>query len=367
MGTWPGWCAPAWSTGGSATPGGRKVPVAVEGSEHEMPFDTLLLAVSQHAVFGFFDAGAAGTDPWRLPGVRPGDPGDLAAGGLRRRRRGRARPGLHRPGRRRRQAGGGGDHRRGPAAGGAPPAPRGSAGAAAPAGAPGVAGAGAPHPPRPAGRIRRNDPHLHRRRRPGPRRPAAWTATASAASAWGSAPTWRSSPTPSEPLSIGLPALRVEGGRMVAGAIAPFRVEQRLQVAVLTDFCNECGNCATFCPTAGAPYRDKPRLYLDRADFEAQQDNAFMILGATAIETRAGGETLRVEVEGTVLCATPARPGAPRPGHLGGAGSQRGARGDRRRGAAGSLRRGLRPAGEPGARRCPPSRRRPPPGPWGRS
>ena len=109
----------------------------------------------------------------------------------------------------------------------------------------------------------------------------------------------------SEPLSIGLPSLRVEGGRVVAGASVPFRVEQRLQVAVLTDFCNECGNCATFCPTAGAPYRDKPRLYLDRADFEAQHDNAFMILGATAIETRAAGETHRVEVNGTVLCAMP--------------------------------------------------------------
>jgi putative selenate reductase len=56
-----------------------------------------------------------------------------------------------------------------------------------------------------------------------------------------------------------------------------FVVGQNLQVAVLAGLCNECGNCTTFCPTAGAPYRDKPRLYLNRGEFEAQSDNAFML------------------------------------------------------------------------------------------
>jgi ferredoxin len=76
-------------------------------------------------------------------------------------------------------------------------------------------------------------------------------------------------------------------------------------VAVLTDFCNECGNCATFCPTAGRPYRDKPRLYLDRDDFAAQSDNAFLLLGNGAIEARVAGETHRVEAGETVICTTP--------------------------------------------------------------
>jgi putative selenate reductase len=73
-----------------------------------------------------------------------------------------------------------------------------------------------------------------------------------------------------------------------------FAVAQRFQVAVLTDFCNECGNCQTFCPTRGAPYRDKPRLYLTRAEFEAQSGNAFMILrdgNAWSILARCGGDT----------------------------------------------------------------------------
>jgi putative selenate reductase len=52
---------------------------------------------------------------------------------------------------------------------------------------------------------------------------------------------------------------------------------QRYQVAVIADLCNECGNCTTFCPTAGSPWRDKPRLYLARTAFEAEHDNAFMV------------------------------------------------------------------------------------------
>ncbi len=73
---------------------------------------------------------------------------------------------------------------------------------------------------------------------------------------------------------------------------------QAFQVAVIADLCNECGNCTTFCPTSGQPYRDKPRLYLNRADFEEQQDNAFMVFhenGSWAMEARCNGKTERIE------------------------------------------------------------------------
>ena len=74
---------------------------------------------------------------------------------------------------------------------------------------------------------------------------------------------------------------------------------------MLTDFCNECGNCATFCPTSGEPYRDKPRLYLDRADFEAQQDNAFMLLADGSIEARWAGQTHQLSVDAEVVYRSP--------------------------------------------------------------
>jgi len=74
-------------------------------------------------------------------------------------------------------------------------------------------------------------------------------------------------------------------------------VRQTYQIVVLADLCNECGNCTTFCPTSGEPYRDKPRLYFDRVEFEAQQDNAFMVFSDPwAMEARWGGVTRRIDL-----------------------------------------------------------------------
>ena len=78
------------------------------------------------------------------------------------------------------------------------------------------------------------------------------------------------------------------------------RREQPYQVAVLADLCNECGNCTTFCPTSGAPYRDKPRLYVDRGEFETQDDNAFMIMrhgDSWEMDARVAGRTERIASE----------------------------------------------------------------------
>jgi len=105
----------------------------------------------------------------------------------------------------------------------------------------------------------------------------------------------------STPIATDLPALTVRDGVVVAGETSrPFAAGQRLQIAVLTDFCNECGNCVTACPTSGAPYRDKPRLYLDRADFLSQASNAFMQLGDGVMEGRFAGQTHRITIDGRI-------------------------------------------------------------------
>jgi len=76
------------------------------------------------------------------------------------------------------------------------------------------------------------------------------------------------------------------------------QVRQAYQIVVLADLCNECGNCTTFCPTSGEPYRDKPRLYVDREEFAAQRDNAFMVFSDPwAMEGRWAGVTRRIELE----------------------------------------------------------------------
>jgi NADPH-dependent glutamate synthase beta subunit-like oxidoreductase len=107
------------------------------------------------------------------------------------------------------------------------------------------------------------------------------------------------------PVRAELPALTVQGGAVVAGDVAAFVADQQFQIAVLTDFCNECGNCVTSCPTSGEPYRDKPRLYLNREDFEAEKNNAFMMFGDSVMEARIDGETHRIEVDGHIEYAAP--------------------------------------------------------------
>lgn len=81
--------------------------------------------------------------------------------------------------------------------------------------------------------------------------------------------------------------------------VAQDQPSQEPQIIIFADLCNECGNCVTFCPTAGAPWRDKPRLYFDRADFETADNNAFMLVrrnGNVAIRGRFGGVTTQLTV-----------------------------------------------------------------------
>jgi len=289
---------------GERDAGGRKMPVAVEGSEYEMPFDTLLLAVSQHAVLGFFDGvqpelikgGYLACDPETMETSVPGVyvAGDVAAHG---------------------------------------PASIVQAAADGKRAAAAIIGAALPaRPPhRPPedmaallGRRAHREWRVPVRHTPLSLRSGFAETTysysedearAEAARCLdcdrvcsicvGVCPNLAILTYGSAPMAIDLPVVRVEAGRVVTAGRAPFRVEQCLQVAVLTDFCNECGNCATFCPTAGRPYRDKPRLYLDRADFEGQEDNAFRLLGPEVIEVRASGETIRVEAGEAITCITP--------------------------------------------------------------
>jgi putative selenate reductase len=104
-----------------------------------------------------------------------------------------------------------------------------------------------------------------------------------------------------EPFNLRLPELRLDGDTISVSPGKTYRVQQAFQITVLTDFCNECGNCTTFCPTAGLPYHDKPRLYLDRREFDAQEDNAFMIFRDAdrwSMDARWQGATHHIDLNG---------------------------------------------------------------------
>ena len=70
----------------------------------------------------------------------------------------------------------------------------------------------------------------------------------------------------------------------------------RQQYLVLSELCNECGNCLTFCPENGDPAVIKPRLYLDESRFAAAEGPRFLLDlgsgepgGSAGLTVTAGG------------------------------------------------------------------------------
>jgi putative selenate reductase len=105
-----------------------------------------------------------------------------------------------------------------------------------------------------------------------------------------------------------LPEYAVTADGLKQSGTTSFRIDQPYQIAVLTDFCNECGNCATACPTSGKPYLDKPRLYLDRHEFDGEEHNAFMISDDGDVVTVLGrfdGATHELSINGDIEYRSP--------------------------------------------------------------
>ncbi|KLU60345.1 NADPH-Fe(3+) oxidoreductase subunit beta [Peptococcaceae bacterium CEB3] len=65
-------------------------------------------------------------------------------------------------------------------------------------------------------------------------------------------------------------------------------LENPNQIIHIDGMCNECGNCATFCPTAGDPYKDKLTLFWNDEDFNSSKNSGFLLL--------KGGEAPRFKV-----------------------------------------------------------------------
>ncbi len=63
----------------------------------------------------------------------------------------------------------------------------------------------------------------------------------------------------------------------------------RRQIVHIDQMCNECGNCAVFCPYDSAPYRDKLTLFASRKDMDATPDNpGILFLRGNKVRIRIG-------------------------------------------------------------------------------
>jgi putative selenate reductase len=71
-------------------------------------------------------------------------------------------------------------------------------------------------------------------------------------------------------------AIFIEGENSKLESDGIFEVKQKYQILNIANFCNECGNCNTFCPTNSAPYKDKPKVYLTKESFETAPEGYFL-------------------------------------------------------------------------------------------
>lgn len=65
---------------------------------------------------------------------------------------------------------------------------------------------------------------------------------------------------------------------------------EAIQVIRMGDVCNECGNCAQFCPSAGLPYKDKTSVYF-HADSFANAEKGFFFTKAASMAYKDGAYT----------------------------------------------------------------------------
>ena len=109
---------------------------------------------------------------------------------------------------------------------------------------------------------------------------------------------------------MGAVELPVQRATVVDGAVrihteATVKLEQQYQILNIGDYCNECGNCTTFCPTAGQPWQDKPKFHITTESFRnAEHGFHFSAPGVMEIKEAGGTSELR-EVEDGYLYRGP--------------------------------------------------------------
>ncbi|MGE5439553.1 MAG: putative selenate reductase subunit YgfK [Bacteroidota bacterium] len=83
----------------------------------------------------------------------------------------------------------------------------------------------------------------------------------------------------------------------------------KYQILHIDSLCNSCGNCETFCPHEGAPYKDKLTLFYDEKSFNESRNSGFFLdlsnPGASAA-ARYKGETglIMLDRSGEVICTS---------------------------------------------------------------
>ena len=98
-----------------------------------------------------------------------------------------------------------------------------------------------------------------------------------------------------EPMTIPVSRAMERDGVMNFSVFDMVQISQRPQIVNIRDFCNECGNCDSFCPTSGAPYKTKPKLHITRSSFDTEQSGYYFENGVLHHLVSGMMETLELD------------------------------------------------------------------------
>lgn len=83
----------------------------------------------------------------------------------------------------------------------------------------------------------------------------------------------------------------------------------KYQILHIDSLCNSCGNCETFCPHDGAPYKDKLTLFFDEKSFNESRNSGFLMdpgTSGTSVAARFKDEAGLIMLDrfGEVICTS---------------------------------------------------------------
>lgn len=98
-----------------------------------------------------------------------------------------------------------------------------------------------------------------------------------------------------EPVTFTVQKARPDGDTVEISDLETVHIAQKPQVLNIGDYCNECGNCTTFCPTSGSPYLDKAKFHVT-ADSFAAAALGYYFRGDNLLEFKQDGRTASLEI-----------------------------------------------------------------------
>jgi putative selenate reductase len=75
-----------------------------------------------------------------------------------------------------------------------------------------------------------------------------------------------------DPVEVEARNFKIVGSQVLPEESFSLKVKKNEQWAVYADFCNECGNCDTYCPEDGGPFAQKPKFFGTMETFQRHLD-----------------------------------------------------------------------------------------------